>query len=163
MMGVRHQGLGWGLMLVGLAACGGGTEADFVQGRAENPCIQSLPACPGLFAACSLNDKNYARVTFPGTFSFLVDAEESYDIEVMVFFSDPRDAGRETQILWHEPGCTDVYVYDSAGRDLFDEARGTGFVSETEQVFESGEHLLEIISDMQADVIVAVNVIVPGT
>ena len=82
-------------------------------------------------------------------------------IEITFFFVTQRDAGLDTRILWYEPGCSDVYTYKSEGYNLFEEAEETNTISRSETVFEGGDHLVEIFSDMQATVDIAVDVAVP--
>ena len=146
-----------------LAACDPTSEDAFIAGRAFDPCLQSIPACPGLFASCTLDETRYARATFPGEFRFLVKAEAGHEINVVVFLAQQRDSGLDTQIFWNEPGCSDVYRYDSEGRDLFELAEETNIIEEKQTVFEGGEHLIEIFTDMQADVLITTEVIIPGT
>lgn len=146
-----------------LAGCDPSTEKAFTQGRALDACVEVIPACPGLFASCTLDQTRYARTQFPGAFRFFVDAGPEDKIQVQLFFAHARDAGLSTQIVWNEPGCSEAYVYDSGGRDLFSEAGETNLFAETRKVYEEGEHLIEIFSDMNAEVLVGVDLIEPGT
>lgn len=145
-----------------LGACGGG---DFIiGGRSEDPCLESIPACPPKgYAQCIMDSSRYAEVTFPGFFSFLVNVDAKHELEVVLLLAEQRDAGFETQITWWEPGCSDAYTYNSEGADLFYEARDTGVLTRKMRVEVKGEHLIEIESDMQALVLITSNVIVPGT
>lgn len=149
------------LLVATVAACDPGSEDAFTQGRAYDSCVQSINACPGQTATCVLDDKRFARTQFPGSINFMVEADPDSQIEVLIYLSDQRDAGFSTRIYWYEPGCSDVYVYDSAGRDLFEEAEETHIIQKKEKIYEGGEHLIEINSDMQAKVVIAVNVIEP--
>jgi hypothetical protein len=149
------------LLLLSLSGCYPGPEAEFTRDRALDACVQVIPACPGQYAACALDDSRYAEVTFPGAFSFIVDADPESQIEVQIFLREQRDAGFETLIYWNEPGCSDVYLYESQGRDLFAEAEDTSVIAKKQRIFEGGEHLIEIISDMQALTLVSVDVIEP--
>ena len=148
---------------VTLIGCDPLSEEEFLRGRNLDPCLQTIPACPGLFASCTLDESRYAKMSFPGEFRFLVRAEEGQEIEVILFFSQQRDAGMETLIFWNEPGCSDVYAYDSEGRDLFDETEETSQFEKKRTMLETGEHLIEIFSDMQADILISARVIIPGT
>ncbi len=152
--------LGGGLIL-GLGSCGDG-EAS-LSGRAEDPCIQSIPACPGLFAQCVLDPASYARVRFPGSFRFFANVEAGHEVEVVLYFADQRDSGIDTKIFWNEPGCTDIHEYKSQGLNLFVESEDTGVFTVRRQMIESGEHLIEVFSDMDADTLVTVNIHIPGT
>lgn len=149
------------LLLALLSGCGNGDY--IISGRSENPCLETIPACPGRYAECVLDPGSYAEREFPGQLTFLVDVEAEHDLEVVLFFAEQRDTGFETSIEWNEPGCADAYFYDSQGADLFAEAKGTSVITRTQKLQETGEHLVEILSDMQALVLVTVNIIVPGT
>ena len=146
-----------------LAGCDPLSEEEFLRGRSYDPCLQTIPACPGLFASCTLDETRYSRMTFPGEFRFLVRAEAGQDIAVVIFLAQQRDAGLQTLIYWNEPGCSEVYAYDSEGRDLFQESEETSLIEERRTMLETGEHLIEIFSDMQADVLISARVIIPGT
>ncbi len=143
------------------AACDAGSENAFIAQRGLDPCIQVLPACPGMRAECVLDDARYTRRTFPGDFRFLVRADALSRIEVLLFLSEQRDAGVDTRIDWNEPGCADVYTYESGGRNLFEEAEKDSTIRKSKTVYEGGEHLIEVISDMQAKVVIAVEVTEP--
>lgn len=150
------------MLLVVLGACNPGSEEAFVQGRAMVPCDQNIPVCPGLFAACKLGSTGYTKQAFPAAspFRFLVEALPRETIEVSMYFSEQQDVGLDTRIMWYEPGCSDVYIYKSEGEDLFVEAKDTGYTSRREMVYEGGEHLVEIFTDMQALVVVKTDVYV---
>jgi hypothetical protein len=150
------------LPILSVSACDPGSEAEFILGRSLDPCLQNLPACPGLFASCELNSTTYAQYPFPGTFRFFVETLPNEKIEITFFFVTQSDAGLDTRIYWYEPGCSDVHTYKSEGENLFLEAEETGTVTRSERVFEGGKHLIEIASDMQAVVDVAVRVTIPG-
>ncbi|MBI5509550.1 MAG: hypothetical protein HY903_12430 [Deltaproteobacteria bacterium] len=145
------------------AACDPGSEAAFTRGRSLVPCDQNIPSCPGLFATCSLNSTTYARLTFPqgSPFRFLVAALPQESIELTLFFVTQQDVGLDTRILWYEPGCADVFTYESEGADLFAEAEETNTISRKQTVYSGGDHLIEVFTDMQAEVDIGVEVLVP--
>jgi hypothetical protein len=145
-----------------LGACNPSSEADFTSGRGFNPCQQVIPACSGQYAGCVLDDQGYTRAIFPGSVRFMTPADPETDIEVRVFLSVQRDAGVSTQVYWTEPACSDIYTYDSEGRNLFQDA-ADHVLRFRHSVHEGGDHLVEIVTDMQAEVIVAPFVIEPGS
>ncbi len=155
------------ILLGGLAwvagACGGPEDA-FIRGKSLDPCGQHIAACPGQFAACLLNSTKYTRQRFPDAspFMFLVSAFPGDTVEVSMFFTDQNDVGLDTQIWWYEPGCSDRYVYRSHGDDIFADAGESNIFSRKAVVYEGGDHLVEILSDMQAEVLITVDVRVPG-
>ncbi|MBN1959374.1 MAG: hypothetical protein JW841_00380 [Deltaproteobacteria bacterium] len=150
------------LFLIAISGCDPTSEAAFLQGRGYNPCIEVIPACPGQFAACMLDDDNYTYVDFPGSILFITNADKEVEIEVLMYLTQQEDAGTSTIIYWNEPGCSDVYTYDSAGRNLFAEA-DDHIIRERKKIYKGGGHLIEINSDMQAYVDLAVRIIEPGS
>jgi hypothetical protein len=147
----------------GLVACDLGSEAAFTRGRSLVPCDQNIPACAGEFALCSLNSTTYARQTFPDAspFRVLVAALPQEFIEVSFYLVTQEDVGLRTNIYWNEPGCFDSYVYKSQGEDLFKEAEDTNTFMRREAVYEGGDHMIVVDTDMRAEVIIAVDVTVP--
>jgi hypothetical protein len=149
--------------LLGLSGCVAGLEDQFTSGRSEEFCIQSIPACAGYRAKCTLDPTRYAEISFPGQFEFLVQAQPEDQIQVQIFILNGRDAGLSTNIEWNEPGCADSYFYESGGLDIFEASRETKVFAQTKTVYEDGEHLIVIESDMNAEVFVSVDIIEPGT
>ncbi len=152
----------WIMVMLAAAGCDPSGRDAFRQGRGYDPCLSVIPACPGQYAACVLDEDNYTEVSFPGELSFMVRCDPEVEIEVMMFFAEQRDAGLSTSIYWNEPGCTDVYIFDSDGRNLLREAEDSMF-SESRKMTKGGEHLIRISSDMQVRGDVAIRLIEPGS
>lgn len=148
------------VLIAGATACGVTKEAAFTRGRGSDPCIQSIPACASLYAKCILDAERYTRQRFPqaSPFRFLVEAPAQARIAVSLFFAEQQSAGSDTQIYWNEPGCADAERWASEGEDLFARAEDTGFMTEAAQVQQSGEHLIEVFSDLQGEVLISVDV-----
>jgi hypothetical protein len=144
------------------AACNPTSEDNFLSGRGLSPCNQVIPACPGLWASCVLDVDNYARTTFPGAMRFMTRADPEVEIEVAMYLMDQRDAGVSTQIYWNEPSCSDVYTYDSGGANLFEDATDH-VLRKRMKVHQGGDHLIEIITDMQSVTDVTIDLIEPGS
>lgn len=142
-------------------ACGSGDA--FIAGRARDPCQQNLTPCPpdGL-ASCRLSSDKFAEVRFPGGFNFLAEADAGEEIKITIFFAEQRASGEVFQIVWNEPGCSDAQFYNSGGADLFAEAAGLGTIERSMEVVESGEHLIEMETDMEALTLVTVDTVIPG-
>ena len=144
------------------SGCSGGGYA--IAGRSLDPCLETIPACqPPNQAACVLSATRYAEYWFPGLFQFLVDVERGHEMEVVLFFAEQREPGNATSITWNAPGCSDAEFWDSEGADLFFEARDVGSITRRSVATQTGEHLIQIDSDMQALVLITVNLYIPGT
>jgi len=144
------------------AACNPTSEDNFLAGRGQNPCLEVIPACPGQWAACVLDTGNYRRTTFPGAIRFMTRADPEVEIEVAMYLMDQRDAGVSTQIYWNEPACADAYTYDSGGANLFEEATDH-VLRKRMRVHQGGDHLIEIVTDMQCIADVTIELIEPGS
>ncbi len=152
------------LALLFTTACDPSSEEAFTRGKSIVPCVQHIPACPSLYASCELNETTFARVRFPSDspFRFMVAARPEEIIVVTMFFVTQADAGLDTRILWYEPGCSDVYQYKSDGRNLFEEAEENNTIVREKTVFDGGDHLVEIFTDLQAETLIGVKVDVPS-
>lgn len=155
--------LGLWVVLLSNSACDPGSEKAFIRGKSEVACLQNIPACPGLFASCQLDGASYTQKRLPDDtpFRFLVAALPNERIEILMFFVSQSDSGLDTRIMWYEPGCSDVVIYKSEGANLFKDFEDTGIFSHTETVYDGGDHLIEIFSDMQAVVDITAVVSVP--
>ncbi len=151
-----------GSLLAVAAGCDPNSERAFRSGRGFNPCIESIPACDGEFAQCVLDENSYTDFRFPGVIKFLVDANPDDRIRVLIFFEQLQDAGLFTEIVWNEPGCSDLQVWESNGLDLFAEVDQQNVFSRIERVFEGGEHLIVIDSDMVAQTSIGIEIVEPG-
>lgn len=134
---------GWPLVL-GLG-CGGGL-GNFTEGRDLDRCDDTYPVCQ-VTAGCVLQESEYVEGTFPGQRQVIVVAPAGAVIHVDLYFVDETASGVDTEIRWHEPGCFETYRWASEGRDIFLEAGDTRVLSESRQVEETGDHLIEIFSD----------------
>lgn len=152
-----------GGLVVATLSCDPTSQSAFTSGLAFNPCVQALNACAGgLTATCELNSTMYAQTDFPGSFRFLVSADPGDLVEIHMFLMNQSDSGVDTRFLWYEPGCTNVQSQDTAGSQLFLEANGTNSVVRSATVAESGNHLIEVESDMQAQALISPRVHMPG-
>lgn len=155
------RGLGWlGVALAMTAGCGLGPESNFTEGLTRERCDGTWPACQTT-AGCTMGSSRYIEGRFPGTRQFIVPAPQESSIAIEIFFRTQVATGVDTEILWHEPGCFDTYQYLSEGRDIFQEAGNDLVFEASHQVFQAGDHLVEIYSDATADYIIAVKIETP--
>jgi hypothetical protein len=70
--------------------------------------------------------------------------------------------GKETEIHWYEPGCTDEYLYKLSENklegDLFEQAGRDQVFSVAHPVIEAGDHLVTIYSDATCRYLLRVDV-----
>lgn len=137
----------WWLTAMG---CGLSGLGNFTDGRDLDRCEDTFPVCQTT-AGCLLSESKYIDGSFPGQRQVIVKAPAEAIIHVEVFFVDQTAAGVDTEIRWHEPACFDTYIWNSEGRDVFLLAGSSLTLSVSQQVFEDGDHLIEIFSDAVAD------------
>jgi len=143
--------------LLGLAGCGIGTEGSFIDGRELDLCFDTIPVC-STTAGCRLGGGTYIETTFPGTVDFIVPAPAEGEIEISIFFREAQAVGFDTQILFNEPGCFEVYEWVPPRNDIFDLAGNDRTLRVQQQVFFDGEHLVRVTSDSIAEVLIKADV-----
>ncbi len=151
--------LALGLSGGGLATgCGIGSESAFTSGLDLTECNGTFPIC-ATTAGCILGPGQYLEGAFPGARQFIVvTPDEESVITVDIFFRTQEAVGFDTEISWFEPGCIDVFRYRSGGIDIFQEAGNDRVLSVSQQVFEVGEHLVEVFSDARAEYLIRAQV-----
>lgn len=157
----RWVRLGSGALAFALSGCGAGALGNFTDGRDLERCDDTFPVCQTT-AGCLLGEGRYIEGQFPGQRQVIVPAPAESVIHVDIFFQDQTAAGVDTEIRWHEPGCFDTYRWRSEGRDLFLLAGRSRLFTQSQQVVEGGDHLVEVFSDAIADYFLAVRVDAPG-
>lgn len=125
-------------------ACDG--FGDFVGDRMLLRCQDTFPVCQTT-AGCVVNEDQYLEGSFPGQRSFIVQAPADSVIVVEMLLTDQTASGFDTEIRWNEPGCFDFQTWNSFGQDIFLLAGQNNILSEGRQIFESGDHLIEVFSD----------------
>ena len=143
--------------VLAVVGCGTGPESNFTLGLELDRCDSTFAEC-GTSAGCILTEEEYLEGSFPGTREFIVPAIEEAVITVDIFFRTQVATGVDTEILWNEPGCFDQYQFRSNGRDIFFDAGNDRILSVSQQVFLSGDHLVQVFSDAVADYLLRVRV-----
>ncbi|MGF1511744.1 MAG: hypothetical protein ACFB9M_19790 [Myxococcota bacterium] len=144
-----------------LGGCGFGAEGTFVDGRRLDDCFDTIPAC-SVTAGCRLGGDRYIETNFPGSVNFIVPAPAEAEIRIGMFFRNARAIGLETQVLVNEPGCFETYEWVPPTADIFRLAGEDQTLIVTQQVFFSGEHLVEIFSDSTTEVLIRAEVEAAG-
>jgi hypothetical protein len=146
-------------LLTLLSAACSDAESVFTNGRAQVRCDGTLPVC-STSAGCVLDDTNFAQSAFQlgGTTRVIVRTAGPADLEVALFFRTEESPGTDTEISWYEVGCSQSYTAQSAGRDVFVEAGTDRVFKRSQKVTTAGDHLVEIFSDAQAEVLLRVTV-----
>ncbi len=144
------------------AACDPNSSRAFLSGRSQNLCTQNIPACADSSANCEVDSTQYIDQRFPGDVTFLVNTRAGDEIQVELYIKAVVDVGQETIIYWNEPGCSDYYSWDSKGEDFVSESKDTNIFSQTKTMQEPGDHLIEINSDLNGELLIGIDVLQPG-
>jgi hypothetical protein len=148
-----------GLLFLALSAACADAQDAFTDGRAAKDCSGALPVCSAT-AGCVLDNQSYASGSFQqgGTLRAIVRTDGAADVEVALFFRTELSPGTDTEIAWYEVGCRQRFAADNAGRDVFVEAGQDRLFKRTQRITTAGDHLIEVFSDAQADVLYKVTV-----
>lgn len=133
------------LCLVLLAACGDGSL--LTQGRTLDVCQTNLPPACGAAPRCVLTDGTYLTGQFPGGRAFIARTNGPATLKIQILLSNEKSAGTELLVKVHEANCSDVYTWDSAGRDLFRVADQDGVLIIPIKVEKMGDHPIELVGD----------------
>jgi hypothetical protein len=140
------------------AACAS-AEDGFTSGRTLRDCSDTLPVC-STNAGCVLDGQTFARASFAqgGSQRIVVKTDGAADVEVSIFLRTEESPGTDTEVTWYEVGCRQRFNAQSGGRDIFAEAGPDRIWTRTQRLTTAGDHLIEVFSDMQADVLLRVTV-----
>jgi hypothetical protein len=144
------------------AGCSPNSSHAFTSGRSSNLCTQNIPACADTSASCELDSTQYIDFRFPGDVTFLVQSRAEDDIQVELYIKTVVDVGQQTVIYWNEPGCSDYYSWESKGEDWVAESRESNIFSQRKTMHQPGEHLIEVNSDLNGELLIGINVLQPG-
>jgi len=154
------------LLLLGLplaAGLGCTDEKIFTSGRIEDLCNGVVPACKKQ-AGCVLDDEHFTRGVFPGEQRIVVTSvTRDATLVARLLYTEMVYPGTEILIQAFSPDCGDVdmkqiVVDGPEDIDLFEYAGDDRIMDFELRLPESGDHLLEIYSDMAADYMVTTTV-----
>ena len=146
-------------LVLGLLAGCGGAEETFTDGRTLIECVGAVPVC-STSGGCVLDNQTYAHGAFQqgGTLRAIVRTTGSADVEVALYFRTEESAGTDTEVAWSEVGCRQRFSAQSDGRDVFLEAGNDRVWKRKQRLTTAGDHLIEVFSDAQAEVLYKVTV-----
>jgi hypothetical protein len=144
---VKHLRIA-GLLVLGMG-CGDGSLLTV--GRTLDVCETNLPPACGAAPRCVLTDSTYISGQFPGGRAFVAQTTGPAKLTIDILLSDEKTAGTELLVKVHEANCSDVYTWDSDGRDLFRLADQDGVLEIPIAVQSAGDHPIEIIADAYCD------------
>ena len=131
--------------------CGCPDASDqFKSGRLLDPCNNSWPVCTTT-AGCFVGDSYYLEGQFPGTRRFIVRTQGQAAIEVSIFLETQAAEGNQLSITWNDAACGTVQVVQMTGVDFFKEFQAEGVLSRTKNVYQAGDHLIDVTADCSAE------------
>jgi hypothetical protein len=141
----------WPLVTVGAvatvatAACQ--DETVFTAGRDPLVCADSIPTACGPMARCVLDPYHYITGRFPGATQFIVHTVGEADLRFDLELDDRLSPGTTLRLQVSEPGCVQNSIYDSAGKDIFQNTDQDGILSIPLHVYRPGDHLVQLSAD----------------
>ncbi len=146
-----------GLLVVGLAGCGGVRE-QFLGTRVEDRCDGEWRVCQTT-VGCIVGDRSYVQGRFPGPNKLMVQLFEPSTVRLSFFLSEIAGTGDETRINFHEGACRSRVRRVLSGRALIDESERTGMTTREADLSDLGDHLIEFESDARARYLVKLDVV----
>lgn len=144
-----------------LPACRFGSEAAFAGERILDTCDAEIPVC-NTTAGCRLvEEDHYTEGAFPGLKQVIVPTAGEAIVRVELYWRDQKAAGADTEIVWFEPACTELFTYQSQGANIFEDTNAQGVFVQEKRVFQRGDHLVEVRSDATAEYLLRVSVLTP--
>ena len=137
------------LALCALAGCG--AENILAIGRNKDACEANLPPACATAPRCVLDGNEYLEGKFPGAKRFIVRTEGAAQLKFHLLLQNPKGSGTELLLRVQESNCSDLYVWDNAGRDVVRLANSDGVVTIPLQVTRGGDHPVELTSDAYLD------------
>jgi hypothetical protein len=149
------------VLLLALGGCTFGSEAAFYGQRTLDTCDAEIPVC-NTTAGCRLVEEDtYTEGEFPGLKQMVVPTEGEAIIRVEVYWREQLGPGADTEILWNEPACVEVFSYQSQGANVFEDTDAHGVFVQEKRVFRRGDHLVEIRSDATGSYLIRTTVLTP--
>jgi hypothetical protein len=142
---VRPLGPAFVLALALPTACQDGSL--FTSGLDPQVCEDSIPSACGAMARCVLDSEHYLEGRFPGAQRFAIHTTGETDLHVDVLLKDRVSPGTSLRLQVSEPNCVEKSLYDSAGKDIFQDTGPDGTLTIPVHVTEPGDHLVEISAD----------------
>jgi hypothetical protein len=136
-----------GLVVALALACACQETSVFTQGRELQICEDSIPSACGAMARCVLDRDHYLEGRFPGAQRFAIHTTGETELKFDILLEERHSPGTSLRLQVFEPTCTEKSLYDSAGKDIFQDVGNDGVLSIPVRVHEAGDHLVELSAD----------------
>ena len=148
--------MSWGSLGACVAALvcaleGGSNENLLALGRAKDACEPNPPPACAVAPRCVLDANEYISGKFPGAKRFVVRTEGAAQLKFLLLLENAKGSGTGLLLRVQEATCSDLYVYDNAGRDVVRLANADGIITIPLQVTRAGDHPVELTSDAYLD------------
>ena len=125
-------------------------ESQFISGRLVDQCDGNWPVCASE-AGCVIGSAQYVPGTFPGTLRMITTIQLPTLVTINLFLKTEGAVGTVTNFTWNETGCGSAFVDSVAGKDIFAQFDTAGIFQDSHDLFEPGDHLIQVDSDATAD------------
>ena len=147
---MRTLALSLGAALL-LAGCPDAAD-QFISGRLLDPCNSGWPVCDTT-AGCFVGNAYYLEGQFPGTRRFIVRTDGQAQVTIALFLKSEGAAGKSLRIEWNDASCGTKSVEEIDGKAFFKETEAEGELDRTKNVYQGGDHLIEVSCDSTAEYI----------
>ena len=134
-----------GFLLLAIGACS--NESFFTIGRDSMVCEDSIATACGSTARCVFDTSHYLEGDFPSGRRFIVRTAGEADLMFEFYLDDRHSPGTSLRLQVSEPSCNEKVTYDSAGKDIFQNAGADGILAIPIHTVRPGDHLVELSSD----------------
>lgn len=136
------------LVVLALAlACACQENSVFALGLEAQVCEDSIPSACGAMARCMLDRDHYLEGRFPGAQRFAIHTTSETDLTFEVLLEDRHSPGSFLRLQVSEPTCMEKSLYDSGGKDIFQDTATDGVLKIPVRLRQPGDHLVELSSD----------------
>jgi hypothetical protein len=132
-----------------LAGCPDAADG-FREGRLLDPCNGSWPVCTTT-AGCFVGNAYYLEGQFPGTRRFIVRTDGQASVKISLYLVTEAAVGNTIRIEWNDSACGTKFVEETTGTNFFKDVETNGSYSVTSNVFQPGDHLIEVTCDSTAE------------
>lgn len=153
---MRASAIPLGAALLLLSGCPDAAD-QFTNGRLLDPCNGSWPVCTTT-AGCFVGNAYYLEGQFPGTRRFIVRTDGQASIALSVFLTTQGAVGHDLQLVWNDAACGTMQIETIDGQAFFKEVETEGLLVRTKNVFQAGDHLIEVSSDTTAEYLLKADV-----
>jgi len=123
---------------------------QFTAGRLLDPCNGSWPVCT-TNAGCFVGNSYYLEGQFPGSRRFIVRTDGQASVKISLYLVTEAAVGDTLRVEWNDSACGTKMVEEVTGTSFFQDIEASGSWSRVKNVFQAGDHLIEVTCGSTAE------------